>query len=331
MAPAAEQPRIGLVLGAGGIVGQAFHAGALAAIEQDLGWDPRAAEVVVGTSAGSVTGAALRIGVPAPDLAAYATDSPLSDEGAAILDQVTNDEPDFPPLSGGDLLRSWRAPSRTVLARALRQPWRIRPAVAAMTMAPPGRIDITERAAVLRPFGEDGWPEGLWICAARRDTGRRVVFGRQGSPPARLDQAVAASCAIPAYFAPVDIGGVEYFDGGVHSPTNADVLVRSGLDLVVVISSMSAVRGRSRTPDGALRWAAHARLRREVGRLRAAGTTVVHIEPNAACIAAMGVNAMAPDRAEQVVPEAKRSTSRVLAHPRTATRLAPLTNRQPAA
>jgi hypothetical protein len=37
-------------------------------------------------------------------------------------------------------------------------------------------------------------------------------------------EAVAASCAIPGYFAPLDIGGVEYFDGGVRSPTNADVL-----------------------------------------------------------------------------------------------------------
>ena len=49
--------RVGLVLGAGGIVGQAYHAGVLAAIELDLGWDPREADVIVGTSAGSVVGA----------------------------------------------------------------------------------------------------------------------------------------------------------------------------------------------------------------------------------------------------------------------------------
>ena len=42
--------RTGLVLGAGGVVGQAFHAGVLAALEQDVGWDPRSAEIIVGSS-----------------------------------------------------------------------------------------------------------------------------------------------------------------------------------------------------------------------------------------------------------------------------------------
>jgi predicted acylesterase/phospholipase RssA len=51
---------IGLVLGAGGMSGQAYHAGALAALAHDTGWDPRTADVVVGTSAGAVTGALLR-------------------------------------------------------------------------------------------------------------------------------------------------------------------------------------------------------------------------------------------------------------------------------
>jgi predicted acylesterase/phospholipase RssA len=35
---------------------------------------------------------------------------------------------------------------------------------------------------------------------------------------------VAASCVIPAYFTPIRIDGVDYLDGGVHSPTNADLL-----------------------------------------------------------------------------------------------------------
>src|SRR6516162_6115815 len=61
---------IGLVLGAGGVVGQAYQAGVLAALERETSWDPHRAAVIVGTSAGSVTGAALRAGVPATDLAA---------------------------------------------------------------------------------------------------------------------------------------------------------------------------------------------------------------------------------------------------------------------
>ena len=46
--------KVGLVLGAGGIAGGAFHAGVLAALEEATGWDPRRAGLVVGTSAGSI-------------------------------------------------------------------------------------------------------------------------------------------------------------------------------------------------------------------------------------------------------------------------------------
>jgi predicted acylesterase/phospholipase RssA len=60
--------RIGLVLGAGGVVGHAFHAGALAALEDETGWDPRSADVIVGTSAGSVVAALLRAGFRTHDL-----------------------------------------------------------------------------------------------------------------------------------------------------------------------------------------------------------------------------------------------------------------------
>jgi hypothetical protein len=54
----------GLVLGGAGIVGLAYHAAALTALEHDLGWDARDADIVVGTSAGSIVACLLRMGVP---------------------------------------------------------------------------------------------------------------------------------------------------------------------------------------------------------------------------------------------------------------------------
>jgi len=78
--------RIGLVLGAGGIVGHAFHAGVLAALAEVTGWDPREAEVVVGTSAGSVVGALLRAGMSAEDHYARLTGAPLSAAGARLVE-----------------------------------------------------------------------------------------------------------------------------------------------------------------------------------------------------------------------------------------------------
>src|ERR1700730_8714263 len=78
--------RVGLVLGAGGSVGVAYHGGVLGAIEEVTGWDPRTAEVIVGTSAGSITAAMLRAGVPAGDLMRISEDLPLSIEGAQLAE-----------------------------------------------------------------------------------------------------------------------------------------------------------------------------------------------------------------------------------------------------
>src|SRR4051812_49436750 len=55
----AGMSKIGLVLGAGGLTGDAFHRGVLRALAE-RGYDARAAELVVGTSAGSMVGAFLR-------------------------------------------------------------------------------------------------------------------------------------------------------------------------------------------------------------------------------------------------------------------------------
>ena len=75
---------VGLVLGAGGLVGHAYHAGVLRALS-DHGWDARPAAVVVGTSAGSGVGALLRAGLPARDLAARVLGEPLTAEGARVV------------------------------------------------------------------------------------------------------------------------------------------------------------------------------------------------------------------------------------------------------
>lgn len=271
--------RVGLVLGAGGTVGQAYQAGVLAALEHDLGWDPREAEVIVGTSAGSITGTLLRLGVPASELAAWAVRGPLSLEHEPVERWLTRERPPLPSLSAKHWARPWRLPSRRLVRRILRRPWAVRPAVAAMALMPTGQVNLTSHTRIPEDVHEEGWLEGLYICAARRDDGRRVVFGRPGAPDARVGEAVAASCAIPGYFAPVEIEGVEYFDGGVHSLTNADVLVRVKVDLVIAVSPMSAAGGRTRKADALLRVAAHRQLERELRPLLRQGSTVVRIEP----------------------------------------------------
>jgi NTE family protein len=309
--------RIGLVLGAGGVVGQAYQAGVLAALEREIGWDPRRATIVVGTSAGSVTGAALRVGVPATDLAASLYGVPTSRRGGAILHRILPaDAGPLPTPSVRSLFRPWNLPSPDLLARTARRPWAFRPEVAAVTLLPAGQIDITERASGLDDHIGARWPDGLRICAVRRRDGARVVFGRPGAPAARLAPAVLASCAIPGYFKPVTIEGTEYMDGGVHSVTNADVLKHEHLDLVVIVSSMSAAHGNANGADGLLRRTVHRRMEREIARLEEAGTPVISLEPGPESRRAMGLRAMAEDRGPRVIEAAYEETrTRILSTP----------------
>ena len=312
-----ETPSIGLVLGAGGVVGQAYQAGVLSALQRETAWDPHEAAIVVGTSAGSVTGAALRVGVRATDLAASLYGVPPSRRGEAILRRILPaDVEPLPTPSVSSLFRPWNLPSAALITRAVRRPLAFRPDVAAMTMLPRGQIDISERARGLDEHMGDQWPKGLRICAVRRSDGARVVFGRQGAPPARLAEAVLASCAIPGYFQPVEIDGTEYVDGGVHSATNADVLRSEGLDKVVVISSMSAAHGNANGLDGWIRRTVHRRMAREIARLEDAGTVVISLEPGAESRRAMGLRAMAEDRSPRVIEAAYEETrERILSTP----------------
>jgi NTE family protein len=98
----------------------------------------------------------------------------------------------------------------------------------------------------------------------------------------------------------VTINGIEYLDGGIHSPTNADVLRSERLDVVVVVSPMS-LHGYSAGVDAAIRVASHRRLEREVRRLEAAGTKVIRFEPGSQVRLAMGLRAMTDSRTKQIV------------------------------
>jgi len=76
---------VALVLGAGGDVGHAFHIGALSALADEFDWDAREADLIVGTSAGSVVGASLRSGLGPDDMRRRALGEPLSPDGTELV------------------------------------------------------------------------------------------------------------------------------------------------------------------------------------------------------------------------------------------------------
>src|SRR5450755_4614662 len=303
-ARADDAPRVGLVLGAGGVAGGAFHAGVLAAIAAATGWDPRRATVVVGTSAGSITGASLIAGLSAGDLLARSEDRPMSAAGTRLMAGVG--PPRRPPP-----LRAGGRPRRPADIAA--RPLEARPLALAAGLLPEGRVGTELISAAIAGLPLHSWPGGrLWVCAVRERDGRLVVFGRDQRPP--IPDAVAASCAIPGFYRPVGIDGELFVDGGAHSPTNADVLAGLGLDLVVVSSPMSVVGPGLRLAfDQPVRRWSRLVLETEARRLRREGTHVIAFQPTAADAAVIGPNPMDPGRRAVVARQARDSTLRRLA------------------
>ncbi|HYZ70110.1 MAG TPA: patatin-like phospholipase family protein [Thermoleophilaceae bacterium] len=321
--------RVGLVLGAGGVLGGAWLTGGLDALASETGWDPASADHVVGTSAGSMIGALCASGVPPWFMVAHSSgerfEGLVDREGRPASEAARNGGADFrlhrglPYIGPG----SWR-----LGIKALASPSRHTPAQLVCGWLPRGLISTEPLERTVRRVVPHGWSDhpDLWIVACDYETGRRVPFGRESAPPAELAKAVAASCAIPGFYRPVDIGGRSYVDGGVYSASNLDILRREGLDVVICLNPTSTrARGPARSPAAraaaAVRAAAGRRLGREARKLREAGTQVVLVQPTAEDIAIMGSNLMSGRRRHEVVELARRTVRAQLRKPDTAAAL----------
>ena len=285
---------VALVLGGGGIAGYAYHAAALAVLQRMTGWDPRTAEVIVGTSAGSNVGAILRGNVPVGEALDRILTVPTNPRSMARLRELSGRAE--ATASRGDFRLAPAAPKLAL--RELSRGVFARPSRLAVGLLPAGRLGtevIGDRAAELH-HGQ--WPDRkLWIPAVRLSDGERIVFGRD-----RIDVGVGtateASSAIPAFFRPVPIDGDRYIDGGVHSPTNADLVVGKGYDLVVIVSPMSgdSLMSIGRSVNAPVRAFSREVLRREVRAIRNDGAEVLVVQPSLDEIRSMGPTLMDPTR-----------------------------------
>ncbi|MCW2498342.1 MAG: patatin-like phospholipase family protein [Frankiales bacterium] len=303
--------RRGLVLGAGGVLGAAWTIGALSAVHDDLGWDPREADVLVGTSAGSVLVAALACGISVEELLDHQAGKP---DPRIEFDPDTDSGGRLPPLP-----RPFVGSPRALAHSALR-PWKHTPMGALAAALPQGRGSIEPVGRLvdgILPAG--GWAPhpAAWVVAMDYDNGRRVAFGGPGAPAAQLRDAVMASCAIPGWYAPVRIGRHRYVDGGVCSPTSVDLIARLGLDEVYVLSPMTSLSYDAPTSVAARIERRFRRIvtRRVVGELKkvaAGGTKVSFLGPTAEDLAVIGANMMDPTRRAAVLETSLRTSAAAL-------------------
>ncbi|MFE1593910.1 patatin-like phospholipase family protein [Nocardia sp. NPDC058705] len=301
--------RRGLAIGCGGLLGFAWTAVALDAVERAMNWDVRTADVLIGTSAGAEIVAALGSGRTPIDLLAALDATPGAD--AVLAQHVAVDPGKLPPLPGLGL------PGPGLIGAGVRAG---SPYTALAGLLPRGRGDAGWLRAYGRALaGADDWVShpATWLVAADASTGARTAFGAQGETPADLGEAIAASWAIPGWFPPVRIGGRSYVDGGSVSSVSADLLLPLELDEVVIIAPMTSAGGAPATGldrvERLLRAQMTRGLDREVALLRAAGTRVIRIEPGPGELAAMGPNFMDSARRPATLAAARRDVPARLA------------------
>lgn len=258
-----------LVLGGGGVIGVAWETGLLKGLAQG-GIDVRSADVVIGTSAGSMVGTRVAaghdIGEPAPRPVGVGG-IPLPEGGldGTSLTRV------FAIWSQVEVMTEETCAKIGALASAAR------------TAEPAKWIASTGGST-----GVEDWPATeLRLTAVDVKTGKFEVHSRLTGAP--LAAAVASSCAVPGMFPPIEIGGRCYMDGGVRSGTSADVALDIEPDVVFVIAPIcDAIAGIGP-------WAQRC-MDDEVAQLRAAGSRVCAIVPEEKELEAFGGDLMDPGR-----------------------------------
>ncbi|MEU2253710.1 patatin-like phospholipase family protein [Nocardia xishanensis] len=231
--------------------------GGLAAELRRHGIDLGSADSIVGTSAGAIVGAALIAG---RDLDSFADDPrpPGSTQPPSVL------KPEL--LATVFSVLSDRTLDRDTARRKV------------------GRMAMAEepaRPAHIEPMewlvgGNDWLDRRLRIVVVDAASGQRQVWDSGSGVP--LATAVAASRSLPGAFPPVVVGGRYYIDGGVWSPTNADLAADS--DVVLVVEPFA-----HRVPPALVQ----AELATTVA------DTVVRCGPDAAAIEIFNASATGPD------------------------------------
>ena len=248
--------RRALVLGGGGVTGIAWETGLIAGLA-GLGIDLAAADVIIGTSAGSVVG----------------TDIACGQELEALYQaQLAPPAPEPAARIGWDFIGRLLWDVHTS-----RDPKRARARIGRWALAVPTMPEADRRKVIEARLPASAWPSrALKVTAVDARTGEFAVFDSAGD--ASLVDAVGASCAVPGLWPPVTIGERRFMDGGMRTVANADLA--HGYERVVIVAPVAAGIGFMASP------------RRQAAALTAAGARVALVRPDRGAVRAIGRNVL---------------------------------------
>ena len=240
-----------LVLGGGSVAGVAWELGIITGLHEKH-VDVRGADIIIGTSAGSLVGAQIISGTDLESLFA---------SQLAPVEQLTERKGEFDPARLKEIFNR-------VVAEAGPDIKAIRTRIGAYALAAPTVPEAERRASIAARLPSHTWPKPrLLIVAVDTATGEEYIMDRESG--VSLVDAVAASCAVPGIRPPVTIAGRRYMDGGMRSTTNADLA--KGYDHVLILNPLGANED----------WMS---IIEEAEALEREGSRVLVIEPDAASV-----------------------------------------------
>ncbi len=241
-----KRSKTALVLGGGGFTGGVYEIGALRALDLlAVNRTVNEFDVYVGTSAGAFISAVTANGITPEEMMRVLNrklPSPIAD-----LDLGTLLRPNYRGFINRSMLLPLRMAGLGKLLLSRLSEASVMDVATGLAENLPGGVytgaGIEDYVAEILsdPDRTDDFrmlePE-LYITATDLDTTERIVLGDGEWSDVPISTSVAASGALPVVYAPVEIRGREFIDGGIRSTTNVDIAVERGAKFIIVVNPM---------------------------------------------------------------------------------------------